>query len=549
MRRLPFVLLMLAELVGCGLAPRIALERITTRSTPPGAPVASTVVEPPPTPESDEARLERLAAIPSSRLELARVLYDQGRHDEAQAAFRSLVCADRYPLTHDGAQRFGTPPLPQDAPEEHWRQWRSRYTDRSKLKRTDPALVFVDPFPESCRPLWASVDDATLEEAFYRIGIWELEQKDPAGGGVPGEPIAVWSLNRAASALSRAKRHPSALADAVLFALWDTLQQQQRYRASNAAAFEALDALERRGMGPMMASLRESTLDAVAINLLEPSSKEEDWAPAIAAASVLDVATGRELVRALDRAFARVDDDPQVPRRFADDVLLSLLEPSLQLGGAERGADRLLRRIDADPSSEFAIRSLPRVFAQYQAAEARFRSGSADAQRIHIKKERVRARLTAPPTSSTPPAAPIPLDMSTRSLPSHHPVLGVVPATRMGEISNEQPCRVGTICLSELTMLRAAEPSPSTRESIPALRAHGEHCLSLVSPSVWPRILRVSLQVAPNGEMTGRPVITSDDPIPPELVSCLEGVMAILPSVSPPSGGSATPVLFLLPPR
>lgn len=543
------VLAALAELTGCGAEPPPStLHRATLPSTLASASSAPAVLAPSPPPESDGARLDRLAESPSARLELGQELYAQGRPDEAQAAFRSLVCADRYPLSRDAEGRFATPPLPQDATTEHWRQWRERYTDRSKLKRTDPAVVFVDPFPESCRPLRPDVDDESLEEAFYRIGVWELEQKDPAGGAAPGEPIAVWSLHRAASAFRGAKRHPSALADAVRFALWDTLQEQQRYRASNAAAFEALDALRGRGNGPTIEALRSSTFAAIATNLLEPPSPEEEWTPAIGSPSVLDISNARELGRALDRAFARVDDDAQVPARFGDEVMLALLEPSLQLGRAEQGADRVLRRIDADPSSEFANRALPLVFKQYEAAEMRFRAGTAEAQRIHVKKEAVRARLVPTPTSAVPTTSmPMPLPGPTHP---RLPMLGIVPATRMGELSNEpSQCRVGTICLSDLTIPRTAEPSPSTRESIPPLRAHAEHCMSLVPPSTWPRLLRVKLGIAPNGEPSGHSEITSDDPIPPEIVSCLQSAIAILPSVSPPVGGSATPDLFLLPPR
>ncbi len=247
----------------------------------------------------------------------ARTLYllahgheDAGRADEAQAAWRALVCHNRFPVSPPGAAA----PKPQDDTAEHWRQYRERFHDPRVLAKPSAETQYVEIYPESCEPA-TTVDAAMLPkylaEAWWHIGNWELEGRDLASGVVAGEPESVWGLARAASAYRRAASFPqSAVYPFALYKYATTLRRQQRHAAAVRAYAQLLDA-----PGEGSVAFREAALSGLAIALTHPDFEgPRADAPYIARADVLDVESPAKAEKAMRVAIARVQDGSIVPQ-------------------------------------------------------------------------------------------------------------------------------------------------------------------------------------------------------------------------------------------
>ncbi|MDP9001677.1 MAG: hypothetical protein M3O46_16380, partial [Myxococcota bacterium] len=174
---------------------------------------------------------------------LGHALNDSRRADEAQQVWRSLVCHNQYPYPvatdPKDAEIDTLKPLPQDHDEGYWKTWRNKYNSPDALKKGPSAdTTFDDPYPQGCIAIQqthslAGQDPKYVAEIWWRIGDWEFDQLDLAGGVVEYEPFAVWDYNRAASAYlhSMQFKKPPLYGVALYKYAW-TLFKQQRYEAA-----------------------------------------------------------------------------------------------------------------------------------------------------------------------------------------------------------------------------------------------------------------------------------------------------------------------------
>jgi len=174
---------------------------------------------------------------------LGHALNDSRRVSEAEQVWRSLVCHNHYayPVATDAKSPDidELSPMPQDHDEAYWKTWRSKYPTPESLKKgpRDEA-TFDDPYPMDCAAIpqpsiLPGQEPKYVAEVWWRIGDWEFDQTDIAGGVLDFEPFAVWDYNRAASAYSRAMqyRKPPLFGVALYKYAW-TLFKQQRYEAA-----------------------------------------------------------------------------------------------------------------------------------------------------------------------------------------------------------------------------------------------------------------------------------------------------------------------------
>ena len=276
----------------------------------------------------------------------ARALYllahgheDAGRTDEAQTAWRALVCHNRFPVSAPGVVR----PKPQDDTVEHWREYVERFRDPRVLAKPTAETQYVEIYPDDCEP--ATAADASmlpkyLAEAWWHIGNWELEGRDVAGGVVPGELESVWGLSRAASAFRHAARFPqSAVYPFALYKYATTLRRQQRYAAAVRAYTQLLDAPGERPM-----AFREAALSGLAVALTYPDFEgPRSDAPYIPRPDVLGrpnmldlnpVVGPAKAEKALRVAITRVQDAAIVPqdRAWTPAIYMRLGDTFARLG-------------------------------------------------------------------------------------------------------------------------------------------------------------------------------------------------------------------------
>jgi tetratricopeptide (TPR) repeat protein len=122
---------------------------------------------------------------------LGHALNDVGRLDDAQQAWRSLVCHDRF-----------------------------TYPSKAGLPPNVSATAYAEVYPSSCTPVAPA--SKYVAEAWWQIGNWEFDQLDPSGGP--------WSYNRAASAYAHGLEYKAApLYGVTLYKQAWTLFKQQRY--------------------------------------------------------------------------------------------------------------------------------------------------------------------------------------------------------------------------------------------------------------------------------------------------------------------------------
>ena len=174
---------------------------------------------------------------------LGHALNDSRRVDESQQVWRSLVCHNhyKYPVGADpkNADADVITPMPQDHEAAFWKTWRDKFPRPESLKkgpREDAS--FDDPYPADCAMLaqpnvLQGQDPKYVAEVWWRIGDWEFDQLDLAGGVVEYEPFAVWDYNRAASAYTQSMKYkkPPVYGVALYKYAW-TLFKQQRYEAA-----------------------------------------------------------------------------------------------------------------------------------------------------------------------------------------------------------------------------------------------------------------------------------------------------------------------------
>jgi tetratricopeptide (TPR) repeat protein len=174
---------------------------------------------------------------------LGHALNDSRRVGEAQQVWRSLVCHNHYaypvPTDPKSPDVDAISPMPQDHDEAYWKTWRSKHPTPDSLKKgPSDETVFNDPYAMDCAAIpqpsvLPGQEPKYVAEVWWRIGDWEFDQTDIAGGVLDFEPFAVWDYNRAASAYSRSMqyRKPPLFGVALYKYAW-TLFKQQRYEAA-----------------------------------------------------------------------------------------------------------------------------------------------------------------------------------------------------------------------------------------------------------------------------------------------------------------------------
>ncbi|HEX3344846.1 MAG TPA: hypothetical protein VHS09_09755, partial [Polyangiaceae bacterium] len=174
---------------------------------------------------------------------LGHALNDSRRLPEAQQVWRSLVCHNhyKYPVAADAKDPDVdlVSPMPQDHDEAFWKAWRSKYATPESLKKGPKEdTTLNDPYPGDCAAIaqpsvLPGQEPKYVAEVWWRIGDWEFDQTDIAGGVLDYEPFAVWDYNRAASAYTRSMQYkkPPLFGVALYKYAW-TLFKQQRYEAA-----------------------------------------------------------------------------------------------------------------------------------------------------------------------------------------------------------------------------------------------------------------------------------------------------------------------------
>ncbi|HLK40634.1 MAG TPA: hypothetical protein VKU41_27970, partial [Polyangiaceae bacterium] len=123
---------------------------------------------------------------------LGHALTDSRRVDEGQQVWRSLVCPNhyKYPVASDpkSPDVDKITPMPQDHEEAYWKTWRSKYPRAESLKKgPKDETTFTDPYLQDCQPvaqpnILPGQEPKYVAEIWWRIGDWEFDQNDVAGG-------------------------------------------------------------------------------------------------------------------------------------------------------------------------------------------------------------------------------------------------------------------------------------------------------------------------------------------------------------------------------
>ncbi|HSC85666.1 MAG TPA: hypothetical protein VLC09_00265 [Polyangiaceae bacterium] len=171
---------------------------------------------------------------------LGHALTDSGRLSEAQQAWRSLVCHNRYQVTSDPTkpEALRVQVLPQDHDEEFWTGWYNRHPipldqlgkrgNPKQVTARDEELVFGDPY-EGCEPIPQIAEPGEepryLGEVWWQLGNHHFDGIDRESGP--------YNLNRAVSAYEHGLVfHKPPLYGVTLYKQAWTYYKQQRYQAA-----------------------------------------------------------------------------------------------------------------------------------------------------------------------------------------------------------------------------------------------------------------------------------------------------------------------------
>jgi tetratricopeptide (TPR) repeat protein len=137
---------------------------------------------------------------------LGHAMLDSGRIEEAQQAWRSMVCGNRYQVVPGENDTILVQPLAQDHDDKFWNEWYAKNpipldqlgarADTTQLGVAEEELVFNDPYA-SCeavpQQVLAGEEPRYVAELWWQIGNYHFDQLDARGGP--------YSLNRAVSAI------------------------------------------------------------------------------------------------------------------------------------------------------------------------------------------------------------------------------------------------------------------------------------------------------------------------------------------------------------
>ena len=182
--------------------------------------------------------------------EIAAVYYylghaytDSSRLDEAQQAWRALVCSNNFKVRADpdDADKIALEPMDQDHDDKFWNDWynknpipldqvkgpKKRTADQLARADKDEELAFRDPYPDSCKPLPQNTppgeDPRYIAEVWWQIGNFHFDQLDTKGGP--------FNLNRALRECLRALDEDH---QATTFTVWRCTSALGRTSSSSA---------------------------------------------------------------------------------------------------------------------------------------------------------------------------------------------------------------------------------------------------------------------------------------------------------------------------
>jgi tetratricopeptide (TPR) repeat protein len=259
---------------------------------------------------------------------LGHALNDSGRVPEAQQVWRSLVCHDQFPYPVKPDPKDPTKdevkPMPQDADEAHWTQWRKRYNNPKSPSKGNPETVYVEVYPDSCKyvaqpGLHPGEDPKYVAEVWWQIGNWEFDQLDFGSGVTKEDPAAVWGYNRAASAYSKGMKYkkPPLYGVALYKYAW-TLFKQQRYEAATKSFVELLLYTDEQEKitGDRGADFRNEAYTYIAGSLTNIDFKgPEEWEPYIMRPDILDTEPNPDKAeKKLHVAIDRAKDPTLIPQ-------------------------------------------------------------------------------------------------------------------------------------------------------------------------------------------------------------------------------------------
>lgn len=259
---------------------------------------------------------------------LGHALNDSGRVPEAQQVWRSLVCRNHYPYP-TGADpkdpdKDKITPMPQDADEAHWTQWRRKYNNPKSPTRKNPETVYAEVYPDDCTfveqpALRAGEDPKYVGEVWWQIGNWEFDQLDFPSGVTKEDPAAVWGYNRAASAyLHGMKYKKPPLYGVALYKYAWTLFKQQRYEAATKEFVKLLLYTDEQEKitGDRGADFRGEAYTYIAGSLTNIDFKgPEEWEPYILRPDILDTEPNPDRAeKKLHVAIDRVKDPTLIPQ-------------------------------------------------------------------------------------------------------------------------------------------------------------------------------------------------------------------------------------------
>lgn len=340
---------------------------------------------------------------------LGHALNDSGRIPESQQVWRSLVCHNKYeyptPADPKDPGKDTLKPMPQDAEEAFWTQWRHKYNDSKQVSRKNPETVYTDVYSDECQPLAQpglrqGEEPKYVAEVWWQIGNWEFDQLDFGSGVTKEDPASVWGYNRAARAYTQAmkwKRPP--LYGVALYKYAWTLFKQQRYEAATQEFVRLLNYTdeEQKRTGDTGADFRTEAYTYISGSLTNVDFKgPQDWEPFISRPDILDTEPNPERAeKKLHVAIDRVKDPQLIPQDKPWTIeiykALALEYRSLnQFANAVEVYETMLQKWPMDPSAPETQNAVAETYDQLNITK---RPGTPEHDAISQKALEARTKL------------------------------------------------------------------------------------------------------------------------------------------------------------
>jgi hypothetical protein len=340
---------------------------------------------------------------------LGHALNDAGRVPEAQQVWRSLVCHNHYeyptPQDPKDPKKDTVKPMPQDADEAHWDQWRARYRDPKQVSAKNPETTYTEVYPQDCQgvpqpSLRPGEDPKYVPEIWWQIGNWEFDQLDFASGVTKDDPGSVWGYNRAASAYLHSMQYkkPPLYGVALYKYAW-TLFKQQRYEAATNEFVHLLVYTDEQQKitGDTGADFRSEAYTYIAGSLTNVDFKgPEPWEPYIMRPDILDTEPNPDKAeKKLHVAIDRVKDPKLIPQDKPWTIeiyrALALEFRSLnQFSNAVEVYETMLQRWPMDPTAPDTQNAIAETYDQLNMSK---RPGTPEHDAIAQKALEARTKL------------------------------------------------------------------------------------------------------------------------------------------------------------